>query len=118
MFNLIFKSTLIVCLSFLCLFVNNIQATTPNIDYLTVLVPADEIFVTVIGFEIHVESSDDSTIITGTDLYDSSQQLVNSERYSPAVSDAIIDINGLSSGYYVLQVLTTNGIESFQLYLQ
>ncbi len=114
----------LVCLVCLCLFGNkSIQAEKPltlmNVAVTTVIPIESEndIIMTVTGLEILIESVEEDDIILAADLYDSNQQVVLSERLSNAANSMTLDISGLSSGYYVLQVQTTTDVESFQLHI-
>lgn len=113
------KHALWVCMGVVCLYTNiNIEATPIySIIERQLVDETNDIIITVIGFEILIESTEGGNIIVAADLYDSTQQVVRSERAVPPTESLTIDTSGLSSGYYVLQVTTTQGVESFQLHL-
>jgi len=118
MFNSIIKHTLLVCIGLLCFFGNkSIQAEKTLPSNSVQMAPENDIIMTVTGLEILIESEEGDDIILAADLYDSTPQVVISERLSNAANSMTLDISGLSSGYYVLQVQTTTDVESFQLYI-
>lgn len=118
MFYLI-KHTLLVCMGILCLLGTVITIGNPTYSMVENqrIGDPDDIIITVIGFDILIESAQGDAIILAADLYDSNQQIVRSERKTAPVQSIVLNTNGLPSGYYVLQVLSVYGMESFQLSL-
>lgn len=113
------KRTLLVCLGIVCLYTSVPIETKANTSILAsqLLAESDPIIITVIGFDILIESTEGDAIILAANLYDSTQQLILSERANAPTPSLTINGSGLPSGYYVLQVETIEGVESFQLYL-
>lgn len=121
MFNLIFKHSLLVCIGFLCL-LNNPTLQASSSSKANAIQPMlyhgeNDVIFTITGLEILIESVQGDDIILAADLYDSTQQVVRSERVSTPVNSMTLDISGLPSGNYVVKVETTTDIESMQLYI-
>lgn len=121
MFNSILKCTFWVCMGFVCIFSNDCLYSLPysSIEQTELVVTGegDEFIMTIIGFEILIESIEGTAIITAVNLYDSTQQLAFSNRFSPVVSSTNIDISSLPSGHYILKIYHTTGVENKQVYL-